>query len=164
VFNATLQGEQAFGRKGEASFFTQALLDAMRGGGSDDSDADGRWKVETNNLNRVVQWLVGRTARREGLQLAPINSGLEMSSLYFSYLRSPPLTPVGVACDPDEASQKAVFAAGEGVKWRSRDRDPLLPLGRHRFIVESEDGSFQPSEGERDIRPPFRELRIPVNR
>jgi hypothetical protein len=164
VFNATLQGEQAFGRKGEASFFTQALLDAMRGGGSDDSDADGRWKVETNNLNRVVQWLIGRTARREGLQLAPINSGLEMSSLYFSYLRSPPLTPVGLACDPEEASQKAVFAAGDGVKWRSKDRDPLLPLGPHRFVVESEDGSFQPSEGERDIRPPYRELRIPVNR
>lgn len=164
VFNATLQGQEAFGPKGKASFFTQALLDAMRGGGSDDSDADGRWKIETNNLNRVVQWLVGRTARREGLRLAPINSGLEMSSLYFSYLRSPPLTPVGIACDPEEASQQAVFAVGDGTKWRSKDRDPLLPLGLHRFVVESEDGSFQPSEGEREIRPPYRELRIPVNR
>jgi Caspase domain len=162
VFNATLQGEEAFGRKGEPSFFTQALLDAMRGGGSDDSDADGRWKVETNNLNRVVQWLVGRTARREGLRLAPINSGLEMSSLYFSYLRSPPLTPVGLACDPEEASAKAVYAAGEEIKWSAKDRDPLLPLGPHRFVAEFEDGSFQRSEGERDIRPPYRELRLPV--
>jgi hypothetical protein len=164
IFNATLQGQEAFGPKGKASFFTQALLDAMLGGGSDDSDADGRWKVETNNLNRVVQWLVGRTASREGLSQAPINSGLEMSSLYFSYLRAPPLTPVGLACDPEEASKQAVFAAGDRVKWRSKDRDPLLPLGLHRFVVVSEDGSFQPSEGERDIRPPYRELRIPVNR
>lgn len=162
VFNATLKGADAFGRRGKPSFFTEALLEALKGGGSDDSDDDGRWKVETNTLNRVVQWLIGRTARRERLSLAQINSGFEMSSLYFSYLQEPPLTPVGVACDPDDATASAVFAAGEDVRWCAADRDPLLPLGEHRFTAEFADGSFRRGERPRDVRPPYREVRIPV--
>ena len=52
IFYATIPGISAYGRTGLPSVFTDALIQALKGAGSNDLDEEGKWKVDTNTSIR----------------------------------------------------------------------------------------------------------------
>lgn len=163
VFNATVEGESAFGRDGEPSLFTQALLQALKGGGTDNRHPPYDWRIEVGHLSEAIEFLVRRTAQREGLGLAQIPSAQELVSLSLGKIQGPPLVPVALCCAPDAATRIGEFRFPEQSKWKHGQPDPLIRYGIHKFDVTFSDSSYQPGSFELEIRPPYRTVEVPVS-
>ena len=58
IYYATIAGDRAYGRDDAPSVFTEALLHALAGAGSDDVYGD--WRVDTDTLHRGISFLVKR--------------------------------------------------------------------------------------------------------
>lgn len=56
VYYATVEGGQAYGKRNDVSYFTDALLQGLRGTGSHNSEADRRWRVSTGLLSRAIHF------------------------------------------------------------------------------------------------------------
>ena len=162
VFNATVAGEYAFGRDDEPSLFTGALLQALKGGGTDNRKSPEQWQILPSQLNDAIEFIVRRRAKREGLGRLQIPSAQELVPLSLGRIVGPPLVPVGLGCNPEEATPLGRFKFTEAAGWRAGEPDPLLRYGTHRFDVTFEDPRFGPSSFEMEIRPPYREIEVPV--
>lgn len=164
VLNATLEGESAFGKQDEPSLFTSALMQALRGGGSDDRDTANTWLLDVNLINQSVEFIVRRTAERVGLGLAQIPAAEGLTSLSLGALQGDPFVPVALSCDPDHATGEAEFAFCGANIWRCGQPDPLVQYGTHEFSASfSQAGSgYGTASLSREIRPPFRSVRIQV--
>jgi hypothetical protein len=162
VFNATVEGASAYGRDGEPSLFAQALLQALKGGGTDNRHPPYDWRIEVGHLNEAIEFLVRRTAEREGLGLAQIPSGQELVPVGLGKIQGAPLVPVALSCAPENATGLGRFLVSDKAAWKKGEPDPLVPYGMQKFEVSFGDASYQASSFAIEVRPPYKIVEVPV--
>jgi hypothetical protein len=166
VFHSTLPGQLAYGRKGKPSYFTEALLRAMRGAGSD-SDDDVTWWVETGQLLRALPKVMPRIVRNAD-EIPPQPSTTDMSPFPLHRLPGPPAEiPVEVECDPAYNTADAILSCTGGAvnkkrNKKSAERWPLdLDAGKYTFraaVTGQQDRELR----DFDIRPTYRLAKVKV--
>ena len=88
IYYSTVAGSRAYGRPETPSIFTEALLKAFSGAGSDDVADD--WRVYTDTLNRGIHFLLRRMT--EGVERVDelVRVGGELTSFTLHYLVGKP--------------------------------------------------------------------------
>jgi hypothetical protein len=168
VFQSTLAGQLAYGRKGRPSYFTEALLRAFEGPASD-NDRDGiTWWVQTTALVRALPHLLARVVTGPGQepQQAPAS---DVSNFPFHRLKQRPARiPVDVSCLPDDRTAKAVLSCA-GTSGKLRRGSPSakvwqldLAEGRYTFQAQVKGVPAPGTVADESIRPHYRNIRIPV--
>lgn len=160
VYFATLLGDEAYGRPGEPSIFTDALLRSFRGAGSD--DAEGDWRVRTTNLTTALDFFA-RRAREQGLDILQKPSSTDASAFFIHYLADKPTIPVVLKCDPEAAHAHVVFAyADEAGNVKNHGTGPLdleLPEGQYQFSwsfpAAPQNAGYKASSLKRYVHPPY---------
>ncbi|HEY8560154.1 MAG TPA: caspase family protein [Pyrinomonadaceae bacterium] len=160
TFYSTLAGEAAYGRKGKPSFYTEALINGLRGMGSNNRNGDGVWRISTNDLSVAIH---------QGLATQGEKVKIPTSHLvYFEFheLRNDPLALAIVYCDPKDNNSRATFYCRQNqneVNQRSpaeKSWEIIVPYGRYDFIAEI--GNQRKQKVEELIMPPYREIKIEV--
>jgi hypothetical protein len=169
IYYATVPGSAAYGRTQEASVFTDALLKALKGAGSNDLEEPGVWRVDTNTLNQGLDHLL-----RVGLGVASgagqVISVDELVNFTLHTLDGDPIVPVSIGCDPRAANQSARLGyqkAGQAnavlrPDMQGADWHVELELGEYRFFAEFPNGDYSSGEQERSVTPPFRRVPLEV--
>jgi len=101
VYYATLSGTAAYGRNNSQSYFTEALLSALRGSGSNDPEGD--WRVTTTALAEAIGYHMLRQMKA-GIQSLQIQPTDHLVLFDVCRLLSDPEVPVFVSCSPAEAT------------------------------------------------------------
>lgn len=166
IYYATIAGARAYGRTGAPSVFTQVLLDALAGAGSDDIEED-QWRVDTDTLNRGITYLLDQQvpASERLDQVSPVD---HLTSFTLHHLQGKPLVPVAVSCEPEQATAAANLSWSDGQTTVSRPEPDdsqwrlSLAAGAYRFFARFPNGGFTDGEKRSRIRPPFRPVRIEV--
>lgn len=169
IFYATVPGSTAYGRAGEASVFTDALLKALKGAGSNDLEEEGSWRVDTNTLNQGLDYLL-RWTLGESSGVGQVISVDELVNFTLHYLESSPIVPVSIGCNPSEANLAAQLGyskpGGVGVVIRPEMQDSdwhvLLELGEYHFFAEFPHGGYSNDQKDKPIEPPFRKVMLEV--
>lgn len=133
IFFATLLGQEAYGRPGDVSVFTDALLRSFDGAGADDSE--GPWRLRTTMLLTALDYYMKRLVEQYEVLQIPIAQ--DATPLYFHTLPGPARVPVLLRCSPEAAHPHAVFKVQpQGGAPELRPGGPLdikLPTGNYRF-------------------------------
>lgn len=165
IYFATLSGEDAFGKQGEVSFFTKALIKGLNGMGSD--NPEGKWLVTTTRLKEAIDYEVKR-AFEGGVKRRQVPPTDELSTFVIHRLKSQPEVPVTVTCEPDSHNQQAEFSyAYQGVEKDRRTPaneswSIMLPAGDYEFRAKLPQGIREPVEKPVHIRPIYRKVIIEV--
>lgn len=167
-FHSTIQGAAAFGRPNRPSMFTEALIQALEGGGCEDINLDGRWHVTPTHLHAGLAIPLRLATRTLGaLQINATSDLTEDFTIHT--LPGPPLVPVFLACAPDEAMEQAELSCTDPIGTKqSRPPDPepwglTLPPASYRFDAAFSSGTWQPVGRDVAVRPPSRELKLQVS-
>lgn len=162
VYYATLPGARAYGRPGQPSLFTEALLRALAGPGSDDND--GSWRVRTDALVTGLHQVLRRVAAGTDVrgQLTAVD---HLTPFVLHHLPGVPRgVPVEVSCVPAERAAEVRLSC-EGPAGRS-ERAPAsepwsldLDAGRYGFGARGAAGERRQDV---DVRPPYRAVRLEV--
>jgi len=164
VFYSTFSGERAQSRTGKVSLFTDAVLNAFKGGGADDTDGD--WWVDTSQLQKTVQFMMER-AQDQGYPSAQANPVDDMSVFPLHRLNGEPSVPVVVGCRPNELNQQANLRCESETQEVVRppqdtDWDINLTAGRYTFSADIADVTTSPEPKQRMVRPPYRKIWLEV--
>jgi hypothetical protein len=168
LFYSTLAGESAYGRPGQSSVFTEALLEALSGcAASDNNGVD--WIVRTGQLQEALQFLVEdaiRTNRWEVIQQPIVEA---MQTVELNTLTQQPLVPVLVNVTPDLAHAEAVLRYDNGNGFQAqRPADPLpwslrLPMGVYNFHADYPSARFTSRSLTNSwVRPPYQTRTLPA--
>ena len=166
IYYATLSGEDAFGKKDEVSFFTNALLTGLNGTGSD--NPKGQWFVTTTRLKEAIDFEIQR-AFEGGAKRRQVPPTDELHTFVIHRLSSQPEVPVFVTCDPEANNKNAEFVCNQKgeVKNRRAPDDGVwtlkLPAGEYEFSATLPGGVFQPKDSPVRIRPIYIEVSIEVS-
>lgn len=137
VYFATLLGQEAYGRPGDRSIFTDALLRSFVGPAADHSQGD-PWRLSTSNLLSALDHFMRRAD--EQFDVLQIPTSIDATALYFHELVGDPQIPVYLRCNPEDAHPHAVFRIlPQGGALDTRPGGPLdinLPIGAYRFDCE----------------------------
>src|SRR5262249_28955060 len=117
LYYATGATSRAFGRGGQPSRFTQALLRAFRGAGSD--EYNGAWRVDTSALTRGIKALLDLENRLPNMPQQTARFGGNTSGILLHELTGPPEIPVLIGCDPAAETSHSKFRVSEpgGQQW-----------------------------------------------
>lgn len=165
IYFATLSGEDAFGKKGEVSFFTGALLKGLKGTGSDKPERE--WIVTTTRLKEAIDYDV-KQAFEAGVKRRQVPPTDELSTFVFHQLTSLPEVPVIVTCDPYSENKNAEFTYA--IKGVEKDRrapvddswNLTLPAGDYEFRAALPNGIREPKEQPVAVRPIYKKVFIEV--
>ena len=160
VFYSTLGGEAAYGRKNKPSFYTEELIKGLNGTGSNNRNADGKWRVSTGDLNIAIH-------RGLSLRGEKINEPMT-HQVYFEFheLKQDPVALAIVYCDPRSDNRLATFYCKQNdKKVNSRppaedDWEVIVPYGHYDFIAQIERRKGQ--KRNELIWPPYKEIKIEV--
>lgn len=167
VYYSTVLGSRAYGRTDAPSVFTEVLIRAFDGAGSDDVDGD--WRVDTQMLNRGISYLlereIGETTGLE--QVCPVD-GLTRFTLH--YLDRRPVVPVTVGCRPTGANNVVVLSycymdgsnEVERLPPQSSDWNIDVEEGTYCFSAKLKGRTYRPNNEGIGVRPPFRRVNIEV--
>jgi hypothetical protein len=169
-YYATLAGSPSHARPNRRSLFTEALLRAFKGAGSDDPEGD--WRVSTSQLHTAIdhfmkqQVFAGTVA---GVQ-APTVGELPVFDLH--YLSDPPVVPVYVGCQQVADNAESTFVCRRSGQERLRrdvadvdgerpDADwPIdLPFGEYEFEARVRGGPDVWSKT-LTVRPVYRKVKL----
>jgi hypothetical protein len=169
IFYGTLLGAAAYGRPGEASAFTDALLKGLRGAGSD--DAEGDWRVDTSRLASAVEFYMERAALKEGLP-RQVNPTDHLTQFFLNYLPNGPEEDVVVyvGCRPDDANVQAQLAYAQPPQPpqtrpapKPEDWEVTLPTGEYEFSATFPASvGFNTTQKTAPVRPPYRKVPLGV--
>lgn len=160
VFYSTLGGESAYGRKNKPSYFTEVLIHGLNGTGSNNRNANSKWRVSTGDLN---------TAIHRSLLLRGKKKQVPMTGQVYFEFHEPKQDPVALAvvnCDPKSKNERATFYCRQNNKKidsrqpDAKDWDLIVPYGHYDFIAE-----ISASKGRKlneSIFPPYKEVNIEV--
>lgn len=165
IYYSTLAGQEAYGRTGAPSPFTEALLVGLDGAGSD--DAEGDWRVDTTQLKKAIDFFTNK-ALEAGAQLVQVPANGALSTFELHHLSCQPRVPVYVSCKPEEAQALALLRCitqGQppterlpaGEVWELR-----LTAGQYQFRAEFSDGSYRLTTVDAWVRPVYRRVPIEV--
>ena len=170
VYYSTLGGAVAHGRKGQASFYTRALLQALNGSAAENSA--GPWQVNTARLFEAISHLMREMADQTLPKVQVPQSGSQVM-FDFHQLQCDPELPfllgvdnhVGPAPPPyvqtlsflQNATQLACYPAAapplpRPCEWSERHFETWLPLGLTNFELAKV--GQQPDCGEHYLTPP----------
>ncbi|MGA1867759.1 MAG: caspase family protein [bacterium] len=161
VFFSTVGGEAAYGRNNQVSLYTEHLLDALNGTGSDDREPDGIWRVSTNHL----QIALSESMRKNGPQIQVPMAG-KMTKFYINELAEPPRVPVTIYCNPEIANNQAKLSyLLNGNIFDTREPRPepwiaTIQCGYYEFVAEVL--GIEKDRKNRSIRPPARDVELEV--
>jgi hypothetical protein len=96
---STVEGQAAYGRRGECTEFTTALLEALDRCGAERSMHEGTWQVTTESIGKAIRALLER-----GSQLPALfqNDGSARGGAIRTLLGDP-LVPFRLSCRPEDA-------------------------------------------------------------
>jgi len=165
VFFATLSGKEAFGKTGEVSFFTKALLKGLKGTGSDKFERE--WVVTTTRLKQAIDYDVNQ-AFEAGAKRRQVPQTDALGTFVIHQLTSAPEVPVIVTCHPDTHNQDAEFTCV--FKGIEKDRrtpvhgywNLTLPAGNYEFRAALPTGVHEPDEQPVAVRPIFTKVFIDI--
>jgi hypothetical protein len=166
VFYSAVPGTAAYGRAGQPSFFTAALLNAFKGAGAD--DATGSWRVETEVLHRGIRVHLQRAVAGTGAgnQLTLTDGMADSFTLH--QLMGDPIVPVEVTCVPGSHNATAQLSVSGGAGPLQVPAVPSgswqldLALGTYSFEVVLPPPAPAPEPVERRIAPHFRFVEVEV--
>ncbi|PYQ10753.1 MAG: hypothetical protein DMF80_23420 [Acidobacteria bacterium] len=170
VFQSTLAGQLAYGRKGKPSYFTEALLRGFAGPASDNNQDGLTWWVQADALLRALPPLLQRVVDEPG-QILPQAPGSDISNLALHRLQQRPVgIPVDVSCVPDSRTAQAVLSYTGMSPTEKRQRKPPsgqpwqlnLAEGRYTFEAQVAAPAAKGKIADEAIRPPYRNIRIQV--
>lgn len=160
VFYSTLGGEAAYGRINKPSFYTEELIKGLNGTGSNNRNADGKWRVSTGNLNIAIH---------HGLSLRGKKIKKPMTrQVYFEFheLKQDPIALAIVYCDPRSDNSLATFYCKQNdINVNSRppnegDWEVIVPYGHYDFIAQI--GMRKGQKLNKSILPPYQYIKIEV--
>lgn len=161
TYYATLAGEPSHAQRHSESYFTGALLRALRGAGSD--DPDGQWWVNTSRLHEAVHHFMGERILAglvPGVQTPAVNA---MPVFAIHQLTAPPVVPVYVTCTPPEDNDAAEFVCrrdgAEASRRAAGAADPADPTGRWLLELPLGEYEFEARVAPGDVRVRSREIR-----
>ncbi len=161
VLYSTTAGERAYGRRDKPSFYAEELIKALNGTAANNRNADGLWRVNTGELNAAIH----HGLSRRGDQIK--NPAVRLVAFDLHILRSAPLVPVHVSCDPrDDTAHAQLSCERNGAVLdqrapQARDWVTQLHYGAYDFIAR-----IGAKTGRREgefVFPPYREIAIRVN-
>jgi hypothetical protein len=170
VIYATLHGEETFGRAGDTSLFTSALLRSVEGAASENTE--GRvWRVTTGTLTHAIGHFMREPAFAGSLTNAAVPVSPESFDFAFHELPGDPIVPVYIGCVPETDNAAAEFVCRHPGQDERRRPPPaagdepdltewslLLPFGQ--YEVEAVLGPGDVRRDELDARPPLFHLRL----
>jgi hypothetical protein len=168
IYYSTVPGSGAYGRTGEPSVFTEALLKALEGAGSNDLEGD--WRVSTDWLYLGIRYVLRRAlGEGEGLEQVSQVDGLVPFVLH--YIDGRPLVPVTIGCQPAEANGAADLTYSDPGGSNPIRREPIEPSewdvdieeGKYVFSARFAGGRYHDNRVERHVRPPYRRVPIEVS-
>lgn len=169
IYYSTVVGDAAYGRPGAPSVFTEALLLALRGAGSDDVEGD--WRIYTDRLNIGINYIVERTASgEEGLdQVSPVDN---LTRFPLHFLNDKPIVPVSIGCNPNKANKMADLSYTSKATTNKVTRpgkqlsewDVIIKEGDYLFSAEFPPEKYRNKVQDNYIRPPYRRCIIEVRK
>lgn len=165
IYYATLAGNAAYGRDGVPTLFTEALLLAMEGAGSDNVEGD--WRVYTDMLNRGIGYTL-EMVKGDAVKLDQISPVDDLTNFTLHYLDKKPIVPVKIGCNPKEANLFAKLSYSDGSKdvvrphMEESNWDEIIEVGNYKFSAEFQGGPFRDKHEQRYVRPPFRPIKLEV--
>lgn len=169
TYYATLAGARSHARRGETSLFTQAVLRALAGPGSDNPADDEEWWVSTNQLHTAVTHFMKEPVFAGRVATVQVPAVTAMPVFDLHRLSDRPVVPVYVSCLPADDNQSAEFVCRrdgtEHLRRIAGDLDDEDPTGRWLLDLSSGHYEFEARLGpgdvrvlSRDIRPVFRTI------
>jgi hypothetical protein len=161
IFYSTLAGEKAYGRTNKPSFYTEELIKALNGSGSNNRNGQGEWRILTGDLSIALHRGLSRRGDRIN---APMSALVQFE---FHYLRTDPVVPVVVGCTSESDTEDADFqCVRDGQIVCSRPPQPDrwstdIPHGVYDFVAQIHDRSG--SESGVSVLPPYRDVEIEVS-
>jgi hypothetical protein len=96
---AAAEGESAFGKTNAVSFYTNALIKALKGNASfKDND---EWVVSTGLIASRMTSLIKMEKENQGYPQRCISNTSDVTNII--RFHSPPKVPIAITCDPDDA-------------------------------------------------------------
>jgi len=161
AFFSTVPGASAYGRPGQTSFFTEALLQALQGSGS--AKHGGAWTILPSVLYRALERLMARVALGSG---ATQSCGVEhLADFPLHVLPRPPTVPVSVDCNnPIDLATAVLRVTGtlgsrEQLPPVPKPWDLELPTGQYRFLATPPSGT--PHVLDEIVFPPYTDVVLP---
>jgi Caspase domain len=106
-YYSTLAGDQSHARPGKVSLFTEALLKALGGAGSDNPEGD--WRVTTSRLQEAIDHFMKEPSFAGAIAGVQVPVAGEMPVFEFHHLPGPPMVPVYVTCKSSQDNAVAEF-------------------------------------------------------
>jgi hypothetical protein len=167
VFYGTARDYQSHGLAGKVSRFTEALLAALNGVGSDDTA--GRWIVDTYSLGKGISSVLKLGNRRPGVPEQRAKVSGEDAGFELHVLPGVPEVPVLLHCKPTDANRLANLTLRKG-NGNPRSWPPQTDGWELRLEVESYEISvdfsdittYHPVRDVLQVRPPYREKELSV--
>lgn len=167
AFYSTALGERAYGFPKAPSVFTDALLKATRGAGSDEFE-DG-WRVDTDTLYRgMEEYLRNAFSGKEHLEQIITVDGLMRFTLH--YLSEKPRGYMAIGCKPREANSNAHLSYSHTDGSQKVERQDIqlsdwcvdIEVGHYCFSATFPNGAYNDKTNEKYVKPPFQPVRIQV--
>jgi hypothetical protein len=169
IYYATVAGSNAYGRTNQPSMFTESLLKALGGAGSNDLEEEGSFRVDTDTLNQGLDHLLRRAAS-DTRGIGQVISVDELVKFTLHYLREDPVIPVTIGCKPRKANLDArlSYQGPQTAEATQREYEEEtdwhldLEIGDYHFYAEFSGGAYHNNEKDSSVRPPFRKVILEV--
>ena len=163
VFFSTLAGEAAYGRAGQMTLFTEALLDGLNGRGA--SKQNGPWQVFSTRLTEYLTFVMERTGQAQ-VQVPVLEGG----SLVIHHSAGTPTVPIFISCNPDYATGQAALAyceKGKAVTKRPAFDPMPWEVTVAAGLVDLSAGfspgvPYQSTQQTESVQPPYQRITLPV--
>lgn len=159
VYSASLPGSAAWGRKNKPAYFTEALIQSLRGAGSVKSK--GKWIVYADTLNRGISYNLRRKSKRNQVtQVDKLIDGLQLIKI-----QGQPIIPVAIGCEPKEANAKATLTLSNNSGYKNSCSkittawDVEIPAGDYEFRATFEE-IYRENHINQSVWPPGEEIII----
>jgi len=154
---AAAANESAYGKKNDVSFYTKALIGALKGNAVNNDI--GEWRIATGALSHKMNGLLQLEAPSEGYPQRCISTTSDTADIIrFS---GPPMVPVKVTCVPDNALAYANLACVNANTNQSETRGPQsqpweisIKAGLYKIEASFANGQFKPDAIVRPVMPP----------
>jgi hypothetical protein len=164
VFFSTHAGDAAYGRAGQQTLFTEALLEGLNGRGA--SKQNGTWQVLSTRLTEYLTFVMERGG--QGQVQVP---ALEGASLVIHHSGETPTVPVFISCDPDHATGQAALTYCEKGKGKVEKRpaceaqpwEVVVVAGLVDLSADFPAGApYKRTQQTESIQPPYQRIMLPV--
>ncbi|MFT3678681.1 MAG: caspase family protein [Ferruginibacter sp.] len=155
---AAAANESAYGRKNEISYYTSALIGALKGNAAE-ADEDG-WCIQLSGIATKMNELIQAAAPESGFFQRCVN--FTSDSTIIVRLSRPPQVKVKVMCNPTVALEKATLYCRDGddnpVNTRAPESAPWefsLDAGIYRLGASFPQGQYRDKSILTQMLPPF---------